>query len=101
MFLVDFNEVTVVLQYYYNSYTQQYLYWDSEKQAYMPAADNSGAACGSNPAKEGKEKKDKPKSKTAQQVAFFAFYIIWLQNHKKLQGSFVYTAESATCLFTC
>ncbi|XP_060775280.1 RNA-binding protein 5 isoform X2 [Neoarius graeffei] len=56
--------------YYYNSYTQQYLYWDSEKQAYVPATDYSSAASGSStPAKEGKEKKEKPKSKTAQQIA--------------------------------
>ncbi|KAI4879602.1 hypothetical protein NFI96_027996, partial [Prochilodus magdalenae] len=60
--------------YYYNSYTQQYLYWDSEKQAYLPATDaNNGAqtaaASSSTPAKEGKEKKEKPKSKTAQQIA--------------------------------
>lgn len=59
------------MQYYYNSYTQQYLYWDSEKQAYVPAPDcNSTATGSSTPAKEGKEKKEKPKSKTAQQVAF-------------------------------
>ncbi|XP_058488046.1 RNA-binding protein 5 isoform X2 [Solea solea] len=62
--------------YYFNSQTQQYLYWDSEKQAYLPAPtdaptgqnDNasSGSASGS---KDGKEKKEKPKSKTAQQIA--------------------------------
>lgn len=62
--------------YYYNSQTQQYMYWDSEKQTYVPAPtdtnagqnDNAGgfAAAGS---KEGKEKKEKPKSKTAQQIA--------------------------------
>ncbi|TSM36131.1 RNA-binding protein 5 [Bagarius yarrelli] len=56
--------------YYYNSYTQQYLYWDSEKQAYLPATDyNNAASSSSTPAKEGKEKKEKPKSKTAQQIA--------------------------------
>ncbi|KAM9483640.1 RNA-binding protein 5 isoform 2-T2 [Clarias gariepinus] len=55
--------------YYYNSYTQQYLYWDSEKNAYVPAADGSTPSASSTPAKEGKEKKDKPKSKTAQQIA--------------------------------
>ncbi|KAI5619530.1 RNA-binding protein 5, partial [Silurus asotus] len=52
--------------YYYNSYTQQYLYWDSEKQAYVPAVDCNTA---STPFKESKEKKEKPKSKTAQQIA--------------------------------
>lgn len=64
------------LQYYYNVQTQQYLYWDTEKQTYMPAPANastelndktadSSAASGS---KDAKEKKEKPKSKTAQQV---------------------------------
>ncbi|XP_075997374.1 RNA-binding protein 5 isoform X2 [Genypterus blacodes] len=57
--------------YYYNSQTQQYLYWDSEKQMYVPASGDanagpSGSAAGG---KEGKEKKEKPKSKTAQQIA--------------------------------
>ncbi|KAK2889593.1 hypothetical protein Q8A67_014968 [Cirrhinus molitorella] len=57
--------------YYYNSQTQQYLYWDGEKQAYVPATDannaaQSAAASMSTPQK---EKKEKPKSKTAQQIA--------------------------------
>uniref|UniRef100_A0AAY4AXK9 RNA binding motif protein 5 n=1 Tax=Denticeps clupeoides TaxID=299321 RepID=A0AAY4AXK9_9TELE len=59
-------------QYYYNSQTQQYLYWDNEKQAYVPATDNQAAsatASAAAPAKEPKEKKEKPKSKTAQQIA--------------------------------
>ncbi|XP_023661291.1 RNA-binding protein 5 [Paramormyrops kingsleyae] len=64
-------------QYYYNSQTQQYMYWDSEKQAYIPAADNSAQTGNSNMAaatankdsKEPKEKKEKPKNKTAQQIA--------------------------------
>ncbi|KAM9409268.1 RNA-binding protein 5 [Pholidichthys leucotaenia] len=59
--------------YYYNSQTQQYLYWDSEKQAYVPASTVTGqtdnAASGSAGNKEPKEKKEKPKSKTAQQIA--------------------------------
>ncbi|KAG7472464.1 hypothetical protein MATL_G00109090 [Megalops atlanticus] len=64
--------------YYYNSQTQQYLYWDSEKQTYIPAATNpaaqatnpnTSAAPATKEAKEAKEKKDKPKSKTAQQIA--------------------------------
>ncbi|XP_034074974.1 RNA-binding protein 5 [Gymnodraco acuticeps] len=61
--------------YYYNSQTQQYLYWDSEKQTYVPvstdasAGANDNAASGSKEPKEGKEKKEKPKSKTAQQIA--------------------------------
>ncbi|KAJ8791888.1 hypothetical protein J1605_004113 [Eschrichtius robustus] len=57
-------------QYYYNSLTQQYLYWDGEKETYMLAAEsNSHQQTGLPPAKEGKEKKEKPKSKTAQQGA--------------------------------
>ncbi|XP_026162970.1 RNA-binding protein 5 isoform X3 [Mastacembelus armatus] len=66
--------------YYYNSQTQQYLYWDSEKQTYVPAStdtnagqnditNNGSATTGSKEPKEGKEKKEKPKSKTAQQIA--------------------------------
>ncbi|KAJ8370526.1 hypothetical protein SKAU_G00105540 [Synaphobranchus kaupii] len=58
--------------YYYNSQTQQYLYWDSEKQAYVPAATGaqaSNSSGGTKETKEAKEKKDKPKSKTAQQIA--------------------------------
>ncbi|KAM6947461.1 RNA-binding protein 5 isoform 4-T4 [Lycodopsis pacificus] len=61
--------------YYYNSQTQQYLYWDSEKQTYVPASTDANAALNDNAAaggkepKEGKEKKEKPKSKTAQQIA--------------------------------
>ncbi|KAM7402235.1 hypothetical protein PAMP_017494 [Pampus punctatissimus] len=61
--------------YYYNSQTQQYLYWDSEKQTYVPASGDtnnpasSSTTTGSKELKEGKEKKEKPKSKTAQQIA--------------------------------
>ncbi|XP_029007000.1 RNA-binding protein 5 [Betta splendens] len=60
--------------YYYNSQTQQYLYWDCEKQTYVPAPADTNAsqnetAAGSKEPKEGKEKKEKPKSKTAQQIA--------------------------------
>ncbi|XP_072238107.1 RNA-binding protein 5 isoform X2 [Leuresthes tenuis] len=57
--------------YYYNAQTQQYLYWDSEKQTYVPASSNTNdkTANGSKEPKEGKEKKEKPKSKTAQQIA--------------------------------
>lgn len=88
------------LQYYYNSQTQQYLYWDSEKQTYVPASNdpnagqNDNAAAGSKDPKEGKEKKEKPKSKTAQQVcdmnstlahivcyacSFFNFYVSFFE----------------------
>uniref|UniRef100_UPI00398EA0A4 RNA-binding protein 5-like isoform X2 n=1 Tax=Pristiophorus japonicus TaxID=55135 RepID=UPI00398EA0A4 len=58
-------------QYYYNAQTQQYLYWDGAKQKYLPAseytAQQNAAAGAAN--KDGKEKKEKPKSKTAQQIA--------------------------------
>uniref|UniRef100_A0A672ZMP2 RNA-binding protein 5-like n=1 Tax=Sphaeramia orbicularis TaxID=375764 RepID=A0A672ZMP2_9TELE len=67
-------------QYYYNSETQQYLYWDSEKQTYVPAPSASdtnteqastgtSSATATTSSKEPKEKKDKPKSKSAQQIA--------------------------------
>ncbi|XP_036387261.1 RNA-binding protein 5-like isoform X1 [Megalops cyprinoides] len=57
-------------QYYYNSQTQQYLYWDSEKQTYIPAASTTTAqTTTAATTKEPKEKKEKPKSKTAQQIA--------------------------------
>ncbi|XP_042705975.1 RNA-binding protein 5 isoform X3 [Chrysemys picta bellii] len=56
--------------YYYNALTQQYLYWDGEKETYMPAAEGITYQQTSAPSsKEGKEKKEKPKSKTAQQIA--------------------------------
>ncbi|XP_072343959.1 RNA-binding protein 10-like isoform X4 [Scyliorhinus torazame] len=55
-------------QYYYNAQTQQYLYWDGDKQTYLPAPDQSGDAAKDLASKEGKEKKEKPKNKTAQQV---------------------------------
>lgn len=60
-------------QYFYNSQTQQYLYWDNEKQTYVPAPSDVNAGQGDNAVggkepKEAKEKKEKPKSKTAQQV---------------------------------
>lgn len=54
-------------QYYYNSLTQQYLYWDGEKETYVPAAESGPhQQAGLPPVK---EKKEKPKSKTAQQIA--------------------------------
>ncbi|KAK5923748.1 hypothetical protein CgunFtcFv8_000690 [Champsocephalus gunnari] len=68
-------------QYYFNPHTQQYMYWDGEKHTYIPAADGQsnsegaptslGAAPSDSPfgTPGSKEKKDKPKSKTAQQIA--------------------------------
>ncbi|NWJ09286.1 RBM5 protein, partial [Crypturellus undulatus] len=56
-------------QYYYNALTQQYLYWDGEKETYMPAAEGITyqQTATASTTKEVKEKKEKPKSKTAQQ----------------------------------
>ncbi|KAM3617409.1 uncharacterized protein V6R79_005784 [Siganus canaliculatus] len=60
-------------QYYYNPHTQQYMYWDGEKQNYVPAAtdqSNTDITSVSVDSPSGsKEKKDKPKNKTAQQIA--------------------------------
>ncbi|KAF3860511.1 hypothetical protein F7725_000766 [Dissostichus mawsoni] len=68
-------------QYYFNPHTQQYMYWDGEKHIYIPAADGQsnsegaptslGAAPSDSPfgTPGSKEKKDKPKNKTAQQIA--------------------------------
>ncbi|KAM6976894.1 RNA-binding protein 10 [Aplochiton taeniatus] len=68
-------------QYYYNSHTQQYMYWDGESQTYVPAPAQSNAEAAAAPSENaassdplsaapgGKEKKDKPKNKTAQQIA--------------------------------
>uniref|UniRef100_A0A8B9P8Q4 RNA binding motif protein 5 n=1 Tax=Apteryx owenii TaxID=8824 RepID=A0A8B9P8Q4_APTOW len=58
-------------QYYYNALTQQYLYWDGEKETYMPAAEGITyqQTATTTATKEVKEKKEKPKSKTAQQIA--------------------------------
>uniref|UniRef100_W5NAG5 RNA binding motif protein 10 n=1 Tax=Lepisosteus oculatus TaxID=7918 RepID=W5NAG5_LEPOC len=68
-------------QYYFNAHTQQYMYWDGERRTYIPAAQQGSeaqpaaassatvptqtAACNAST----KEKKDKPKTKTAQQIA--------------------------------
>ncbi|XP_061592026.1 RNA-binding protein 10 isoform X1 [Cololabis saira] len=67
-------------QYYYNPHTQQFMYWDGEKRAYIPAASqsdiegsptrDSAASSDSTISTPGsREKKDKPKNKTAQQIA--------------------------------
>ncbi|XP_026224140.1 RNA-binding protein 10 isoform X3 [Anabas testudineus] len=68
-------------QYYYNPHSQQYMYWDGEKHTYIPAAagqsntegahTSDGAAPSDSPFSTpgSKEKKDKPKNKTAQQIA--------------------------------
>ena len=57
-------------QYYYNAQSQQYLYWDGERRTYIPALEQSadGHKDTGASSKEGKEKKEKHKTKTAQQV---------------------------------
>ncbi|KTG06796.1 hypothetical protein cypCar_00037469 [Cyprinus carpio] len=78
--LISTTTSTQAHQYYYNPHTQQYMYWDGERHTYVPApsqtsddttdaaatgaiSDPTGAPNGS------KDKKDKPKNKTAQQIA--------------------------------
>ncbi|XP_056126698.1 RNA-binding protein 10 isoform X4 [Rhinichthys klamathensis goyatoka] len=65
-------------QYYYNPHTQQYMYWDGESHTYVPApsqsSDDTTDPAGvtsdlSGAPNSGKDKKDKPKNKTAQQIA--------------------------------
>ncbi|TRY72846.1 hypothetical protein DNTS_006518 [Danionella cerebrum] len=62
-------------QYYYNPHTQQYMYWDGEKHTYVPACktpgDTSDPAAGdlSGTPNSSKDKRDRPKSKSAQQIA--------------------------------
>ncbi|XP_060749504.1 RNA-binding protein 10 isoform X1 [Tachysurus vachellii] len=60
-------------QYYYNPHTQLYMYWDGEKHTYVPApndgTDPAAMATTSDFSSLTKEKKDKPKTKTAQQIA--------------------------------
>ncbi|KAG8007848.1 RNA-binding protein 5-B [Nibea albiflora] len=55
-------------QYYYNSDTQQYLYWDSQKQTYVLALAESDTSA-EQVSNEPRDKKEKPKSKSAQQIA--------------------------------
>ncbi|KAK2885910.1 hypothetical protein Q8A67_016747 [Cirrhinus molitorella] len=67
-------------QYYYNPHTQQYMYWDGERHTYVPApsqtSDDSTDAVATGAISDltgapnsSKDKKDKPKNKTAQQIA--------------------------------
>lgn len=67
-------------QYYYNAQSQQYLYWDGERRTYVPALEQSadGHKETGAPSKEGKEKKEKHKTKTAQQVSSGAHWLaLW------------------------
>uniref|UniRef100_A0A4X2LQV1 RNA binding motif protein 10 n=1 Tax=Vombatus ursinus TaxID=29139 RepID=A0A4X2LQV1_VOMUR len=58
-------------QYYYNAQSQQYLYWDGEQCTYVPALEQvaDGQKDTGIILKKGKEKKEKHKTKTAQQIA--------------------------------
>ncbi|XP_067302931.1 RNA-binding protein 10 isoform X2 [Pseudorasbora parva] len=64
-------------QYYYNPHTQQYMYWDGESRTYVPASsqtsddatDPAATGVSSEIPNSSKDKKDKPKNKTAQQIA--------------------------------
>ncbi|XP_016369148.1 RNA-binding protein 10-like [Sinocyclocheilus rhinocerous] len=66
--------------YYYNPHTQQYMYWDGERHTYVPAPSQTSddttdaAAAGAisdltGAPNSSKDKKDKPRNKTAQQIA--------------------------------
>ncbi|NXO73588.1 RBM5 protein, partial [Phainopepla nitens] len=74
-------------QYYYNALTQQYLYWDGEKETYMPAAEGVTyqQTATTTTTKEVKEKKEKPKSKTAQQ-AFWGVEERWTLHRRSAYG---------------
>lgn len=78
-----FANLLCLSQYYFNPHTQQYMYWDGDKKIYIPAATEQANAEGApssivdpdSPfAAPGKEKKDKPKNKTAQQVFTKVFF---------------------------
>uniref|UniRef100_A0A672MYW9 RNA-binding protein 5-like n=1 Tax=Sinocyclocheilus grahami TaxID=75366 RepID=A0A672MYW9_SINGR len=72
--------------YYYNSQTQQYLYWDGEKQAYVPAVDANNAAQSdaASTSTTQKEKKEKPKSKTAHHLVIIPVFFPYLIRHQQL-----------------
>lgn len=57
-------------QYYYNPQTQQFLYWDAEKQTYLPAPVSSeDPAAGKDEGKKVKEKDRQDKVKVAKKIA--------------------------------
>ncbi|XP_051515735.1 RNA-binding protein 10 isoform X2 [Myxocyprinus asiaticus] len=63
-------------QYYYNPHTQQYMYWDGERHMYVPASSQTSEDTTDSATSDlsvtpniDKDKKDKPKNKTAQQIA--------------------------------
>lgn len=68
---------TVYLQYYYNSSTSQFLYWDGERQTYLPAPDGANTSApidgsmedGKVDEKSKKDKEKKEKVKMAKKIA--------------------------------
>ncbi|XP_036596607.1 RNA-binding protein 10-like [Trichosurus vulpecula] len=58
-------------QYYYNAQSQQYMYWDGQRHTYVPALEQAAGEQKDTGIilKEVKEKKEKHKTKTAQQIA--------------------------------
>jgi len=57
-------------QYYYNPQTQQFLYWDAEKQTYLPApVSTEDANAGKDEGKKVKEKDRQDKVKVAKKIA--------------------------------
>lgn len=90
--------VLFCFQYYYNPHTQQYMYWDGENHTYIAApsdqANSEGAPLSTAPSDSlvtspgSKEKKDKPKSKTAQQVNVMSRVLIRCKANFKLTFKF-------------
>lgn len=71
--MFDICSVILLLQYYYNSTSGQYMYWDAERSTYLPAPEGVGSkddSQGSQSRKDSKEdKKDKDKVKIAKKIA--------------------------------
>lgn len=61
-----------MLQYYYNAQSQQFLYWDGERQTYLPAPTSEQADAtidgDSTESKKDKEKEKKERVKTAKRI---------------------------------
>jgi len=82
--------IVCLFQYYYNSVTQQFMYWDAEQSTYLPApgdgSDNGPMGPGTGEKKEGKDKKEKVKvaKKIAKVTAPHAFNTLsWIVEFKK------------------
>lgn len=87
---------------------QQYMYWDGDKKTYIPAATEQTNAEGApssavNPellfGAPGKEKKDKPKNKTAQQVFTKVFFFFYKCSHGEHAHYFQFTCFTMTSVF--